>query len=245
MVKVFGESNLGKVRTTNEDFIYLSNEPIGILPNLYVVADGMGGHKAGEVASSLAVNSFIDYISKAKINSDKDIMNSMTKAIYHTNDVVFKMSKQHLEYLGMGTTFLACCVFDKNIYCVHIGDSRIYLISDTSIIQKSIDHTYVEELLKLGKIKFSEVKNHPQKNIITRAIGIEKNITPDVFSSSYEHYKYFLLCSDGLVNVLSDKIIFDIIQLEFDVEQKVHKLIEEANNCGGFDNISVILGRIN
>jgi protein phosphatase len=245
-MNAFGKSDIGKLRDSNEDFIYINNKNIGQLKNLYVVADGMGGCNAGEVASELSVKSFVDYVSREnKYNEENtDILNILANAICHANKVVFEKSQNDLDCSGMGTTFSACCVLNKKLYCLHIGDSRIYLINNSKIKQVSEDHTYVAELLRAGKIKKEQVKNHPKRNIIMRAVGIAEAIEPDTFIINCEPDDYFLICSDGLNTMLDDEKIFEIINLNLNLKEKVLKLIETANDYGGYDNISVILGKV-
>lgn len=237
----FGKSDKGKVRGNNEDYIYLNDNKIGVLPNLYVVSDGMGGHKAGEIASNIAVNSFVNYVIENKFADNEGILDFLVNAIDYANKVVYKKSQIDLECRGMGATLSACTFVNKKIYSVHVGDSRIYYVGKSEIKQLSIDHTYVNEMVRTGRLTLKQAENHPQKNIITRAIGIDKNIEVDAFVAHYNFDDCFLICSDGLVSMLDDGKIFDIIKNNCTAENKVLKLVESANENGGFDNISVIL----
>lgn len=258
------KTDTGKVRSLNEDSIFSSDENIGTLENLYIVADGMGGHKAGEVASSLAIKSFIDYVKNNYCQDKNLVLDFLVNAAAHANDIVYEKSKTDPECSGMGTTLSACTFVDKKIYCVHVGDSRIYLANnDIDFKQLSIDHTYVNEMLRTGKINSEQAKSHPQKNVITRAVGIEKNLNIDAFVVPIDINidNYCLICSDGLSSVLDDKEIFDLVldknlDLNLDsntdinknlaakksvLENKVDELVYLANKKGGYDNISVIL----
>ena len=170
----FGKSDTGKVRDINEDFIYVNDEKVGSLPNLYIVSDGMGGHKAGEIASSLAVNSFLDYVKNNTFANDDEILDFLVNAIDYANKMVYEKSISDIKCNGMGATFSVCTFVNNKIYAAHVGDSRIYLINK-QIHQLSIDHTYVNEMVRVGKITQRQAKHHPQKNIITRAVGINEN----------------------------------------------------------------------
>jgi Serine/threonine protein phosphatase len=235
----FGKSDTGKVRDINEDFIYVNDEKVGSLPNLYIVSDGMGGHKAGEIASSLAVNSFLDYVKNNTFANDDEILDFLVNAIDYANKMVYEKSISDIKCNGMGATFSVCTFVNNKIYAAHVGDSRIYLINK-QIHQLSIDHTYVNEMVRVGKITQRQAKHHPQKNIITRAVGINENIEVDAFVEPYNQNDFVLICSDGLTSMLDDKEIFDTIKNN-DLKSSIIKFIERANEKGGYDNISVIL----
>ncbi len=237
----FGKSDVGLTRYINEDFIYARDEQIGPLPNLYIVSDGMGGHKAGEIASAMAVNSFVEFI--LNHNADGEILDLIVNAINYANKAVYEKSRLDIECRGMGTTFSVCTIIDNKIYAAHVGDSRIYLVNNQRIKQISIDHTYVNEMVRMGKITPEQAKIHPQKNIITRALGINDKIACDAFVEPMSLNDYVLICSDGLTSMLDDKEIFDTINDGggYDLENKVSKCIQIANEKGGYDNISVIL----
>ena len=238
----FGKSDTGRVRDINEDFIFLSDEKIGQLSNLYIVSDGMGGHKAGEIASSLAVNSFVDYVANNFFSNDSEILDFLVNGIDYANKMVYEKSKLDIECAGMGATFSACTFANNKVYAVHVGDSRIYLMDNDKLRQLSIDHTYVNEMLRVGKITEDQAKHHPQKNIITRAVGINKNIEVDAFIEPYNKNDFVLIFSDGLTSMLDDKEIFDTMKNNgYDLNNSVLEFINGANEKGGYDNISVIL----
>ena len=245
----FGKTDIGIVREKNEDNIFFSDEKIGDLNNLYIICDGMGGHKAGDVASKMAIKSFLEYVKKNKCDNRDMILDFLVSAGNYANKIVYEESQKNLSHNGMGTTLTACCVIDKKIYCLHAGDSRIYLINDFELKQLSCDHSYINEMLKSGEITHEQAKNHPTRNIITKAVGTEEKIKFDAFIVNLDLSKKncLLMCSDGLNCVLDDKEIFDLIEINnFDLdkiflERKVNELIKMANQKGGFDNISVIL----
>ncbi len=253
-MKSFGKSVTGLVRGNNEDTIFVSESNVGALPNLFIVADGMGGHHAGEIASSYSVAAFCDYVKK-NINDSDDFLNNkndsdkileIEKAINYANKSVLDKSLKITELSGMGTTFLAASIFEDNILIANVGDCRLYSIQST-IEQITIDHSYVMELVRLGKITEDEAKHHSQKNILTRALGTENNLKVDTLLINKPKTGYILLCSDGLTNMLSDDEIFQIVTDKklnnegSELELKVNLLIDSANEKGGYDNISVII----
>jgi len=240
-----GKTDIGRVRSANQDFIYINNKNIGMLPNLYVIADGMGGHKAGEVASKIAVECFVSYINQKKILDHKEnILDILVSAFSYANRAVCVKSRDNFNCAGMGTTLSACCVLDKKLYAIHVGDSRIYLINKF-IKQISCDHSYVNDLVRSGKISLQEARTHPNRNIITRAIGTNDDVLADAFVTELQNENYFLICSDGLNSMLEDQEMLEIINSDLNLENKVMNLIDHANINGGLDNISVILGEIN
>ncbi|MDR1150223.1 MAG: Stp1/IreP family PP2C-type Ser/Thr phosphatase [Clostridiales bacterium] len=243
MIKAYGKSDIGLVREKNEDFIFVSETQIGILENLFIISDGMGGCNAGEIASEYSILFFIEYIKKNRIHklNDKEILDLLKNALNYANNKVFEASCNNHRLNGMGATFSGTTFFEENFYFVHVGDSRIYFIDSDNIKQISIDHTYVNELLQAGKINKSEAKNHPKKNIITRAVGTKKNIEIDVFKLKSKKNK-ILMCSDGLTNCLNDKEIFNIVDKnKNNINKSLNELIDKSKLNGGYDNISVIL----
>lgn len=234
-----GKSDIGKVRTNNEDSIFVSNEKIGSLPNLYIVADGMGGHNAGEVASSLAIDFFIKFINNYKGNMT--IETALLQGAKTANREVYTLSVENVTQSGMGTTFTVCVVDNERLYFAHIGDSRLYLVSKSGIAQISEDHTFVNEMFKSGELTQSQAQNHPRRNMLTRALGTEDDTEVDIGCMAISEEQSILICSDGLTNMLSDKEIFKLMNEETDNSVRISKLIETANNNGGFDNISVII----
>lgn len=242
-----GKVDIGKRRTRNEDSIFVSNEPIGILPNLLIVADGMGGHRAGGVASNLAITSFCDYIKNHEnidIRTREDITILLRLGIRHANQIVYEKSKTDEDYAGMGTTLTVATVIGDIVYLAHVGDTRLYLINDKSIFQATTDHSLVQEMLAQGYITESEIKAHPQRHIITRAVGTYAKVKVDTLIYDLSKVKYILLCSDGLTSMLSNEEMHNIIKVnEAEMEQMINDLIEAANEKGGLDNIAVVIAK--
>lgn len=237
----FGKTDIGRRRELNEDSIFVSNIPVGELPNLYIVADGMGGHNAGEIASSLSVEYFCEFISNNSLKDD-EILDTIVGGVKYANDKVYQESLKNESYSNMGTTFLASVIKNDRIYIAHVGDCRLYKSNNNEMLQITTDHTYVMEMLKAGEISFDEAQNNPKSNIITRAVGVDSDVNVDGLFCDISENDRIILCSDGLYGMLTDKEIFDIISdTRFSVEEKVGRLIESALSNGGKDNISVIV----
>ncbi len=231
----------GMKREINQDFVFESEEPIGKLPNLFVLADGMGGHKAGEYASQYSVSTFIDSIRKT--TSDLPIA-IIDKAIKDTNMAIVEKANSNEELKGMGTTFVVATICDDQLYVANVGDSRLYIIGN-DIKQVTKDHSLVEEMVAEGKIERRDTRSHPNKHIITRAIGVNNEITPDFFEVTLREDEVILMCSDGLSNMLNDQEILDIVLNNIDdLDKVVEKLVDEANEHGGKDNISIIIVKL-
>ncbi len=233
-----GKTDVGINRTQNQDCIFYSDEPVGPLPNLYVVADGMGGHKAGDVASKTAIECVTEYISESTTTNPISLL---LRAIIYANDKVLKMAHENEDYRGMGTTLVAVTCADGMLFAANVGDSRLYIINN-DIKQISMDHSLVEELIRSGRIDRNKGRNHPEKNIITKAIGIEANIVPDFFEVKMLPEDRILLCSDGLSNMVeNDEIKEIVLEGGDDLSAITDKLIERANYYGGKDNISAVI----
>lgn len=237
-MRAYGMTDIGKKRVVNQDNIYVSTTPVGNLPNLFVVADGMGGHKAGDFASRFATDVVIESIQS---NKDTHIVSILTKAVNDANTQVFKKSESAENYKGMGTTLVIATIVDNELITTNVGDSRLYLIEGDSIFQITEDHSLVAEMVRLGQIDKSEAKERPDKNIITRAIGTNDYIQADFFTNKLENNDYVLLCSDGLTNMLDDDEILAVIKSDISLEDKTSNLIDMANQKGGKDNIAVII----
>ena len=237
-MRAYGMTDIGKKRVVNQDNIFVSTTQVGNLPNLFVVADGMGGHKAGDYASRFATDSVIESI---KSNTDTNTISIITKAVNDANIQVYKKSLENEDFRGMGTTLVIATVVDNELITANVGDSRLYLIKNDSIMQITEDHSLVAEMVRLGQIDQQEAKTRPDKNIITRAIGISDYTHADFFRNRLEGSDCVLLCSDGLSNMLEDSEMLMVVR-EFDSpENKASGLIELANRKGGRDNISVII----
>lgn len=238
-MKVYYETNKGLMRENNEDnFIVEESDRY----NLYAVADGMGGHKAGEVASSIAIETIRDIFIKSSSNVDFKAPAFIIESIEAANKKVREEALCKDECSGMGTTItMAVIDLELNIvYIANVGDSRAYLIKDNEIIQITEDHTYVHELLKDGRITIEEAKHHPKRNVITRAVGSEEYVQADIFEIELSNDDIILLCTDGLTTHLTDKEILSIIK-EFGCAESVQRLIKLANDNGGTDNITIII----
>lgn len=240
MLTCFSITDIGKKRKINQDYICAKTEPVGNLSNLFIVADGMGGHAAGDYASRTAVEAMLEYI---KASFERNTITLLSQAVETANNVVYAMSRADKDFEGMGTTVVAATFVGRYLQAINVGDSRVYVISGDEIRQVSVDHSLVEEMIKSGSIAREQARNHPEKNIITRAVGIKNSVDVDVFSEELKSGDYVLLCSDGLTNMVPDEDIVAIINGATDVEDATEKLIAAANDEGGKDNISAVLVR--
>lgn len=238
-MKIYAKTDIGKIRDTNQDCYYipLSGEEF----KLYIIADGMGGYAGGEVASNLAVftakNYILENIEKdEKPDNIREIINS---AFDETNRIIYAKAKHSEELEEMGTTLDICLIYNNIIYIGHIGDSRIYKISNKNIEQLTTDHSYVQKLVKEGTITQEEAKNHPKKNMLMKAIGGKEKEEPDIIIEPLEENDCILMCTDGLVNMVDDE---EILKLILNNPEDAHeKLVEMANVKGGIDNITLII----
>ncbi len=249
-----GKTDKGLLRRINQDCIKVISEPVGKLPNLFIIADGMGGHRAGEVASQKAIEYFCEFINSnisesgledTKGHNFNDTLDTIISALTYANNMVFEQSSTNPELSGMGSTLTAVVVGYGKVTIAHVGDSRAYFISEAGITQLTDDHSYVNELLKAGRITAEQARNHPNKNVMTRAVGTDLNVQIDGIVQQLNSTGYILLCSDGLTNMVPDEDIRRIVTekalLGPSLKQKCDNLIHKANHNGGADNISVIL----
>lgn len=236
-MKAYALTDVGKSRSVNQDYVFCSDSPVGILPNLYIVADGMGGHRAGDLASKYAVETFVEQIRNAKGDNPITIISD---AIKYTNSGLISLAASSEDYTGMGTTFVAATIFDNSMYVANIGDSRLYVLSD-EIRQITRDHSLVEEMVTNGTIGREEARTHEKKNVITRAIGGAATVMADFFEVELGNNNVIIMCSDGLSNMIEDRDIAAVAGSDDTVEAKAVKLVEMANDHGGRDNISVII----
>lgn len=236
-MKAYAKTDIGKKRSVNQDYFYCNEGSVGNFQNLLIAADGMGGHRAGDHASKLCVESIVKSISGSIHSTPVTVFD---EAIMTANRVVYEEAMRNPQYEGMGTTVVACALFDKTLYVANIGDSRLYLISD-EIKQITCDHSLVEEMVKNGDITESEARIHPQKNIITRALGINDQVRADYFEISVKTSDIVLLCTDGLTNMVEDDDIEYIVKHSSSIDKAVNSLVAKANENGGYDNITVIL----
>lgn len=239
-MKAYAKTDIGSKRTMNQDSVYCNENSVGSFQNLFIVADGMGGHKAGDYASRLCVEKMVESIEKSKSVTPVTILE---EAVTEANSNVLAEAKTNVEYEGMGTTMVACTLQENTLYIANIGDSRLYIIND-DIRQITKDHSWVEEMVKKGEITESQARIHPQKNIITRALGIDETVHADYFEVNVKADDKILMCSDGLTNMVEDDDIEYIVRHSSSVEKAVENLVEKANENGGKDNITVILVQI-
>lgn len=237
MIKSFSVTDIGRKRKLNQDFVYSSDEPVGNLPNVYIVADGMGGHQAGDYASKCTVETMVREIRGC---FEKSPIRILSKAIRIANDQVRKKAREDESLLGMGTTVVAATCLGKYLQVANVGDSRLYIIND-EVRQIIRDHSLVEEMVRMGGIDREAARNHPDKNIITRAIGARDTIEIDFFHEELKSGDIVLMCSDGLTNMLEDEEIGRILRSQGTIEERAEELIEAANQNGGRDNIAVIV----
>ena len=238
-MKTFSKTDVGMVRDVNQDYVFATETSIGNLPNLLVVADGMGGHRAGEYASRLAV----EVLKQELAASTKDGPEAMMKnAITRANERVLEAARQDANLHGMGTTLVVATVIDRTLYFANVGDSRLYLVND-DIKQLSKDHSLVQEMVRLGGINEEEAKYHPDKNIITRAIGAKDELEIDFYEYRLKRGDIILMCTDGLSNMVENEEILHIVKCSRDVVETVEQLIERAKENGGSDNIGVIVSK--
>ena len=239
-VMVFAKSDIGKSREINQDYYYISQDTD--IPRLYILADGMGGYKGGEIASKLATDSVKSYINSnfdENLVEKDEILKLIESAVEYANMVVYEKSKEVPELEGMGTTLEVCLIYNNKAYIGHVGDSRIYRIRKGVIRKLTKDHSYVQQLVEDKKITREEAKTHPKKNMLTKALGCTPYVEPDIRARNFERDDIFIMCSDGLTNMVDDNNICELIMQ--DITTAADKLIENANASGGYDNITVII----
>ena len=236
MLKTFSITDIGRKRKVNQDYIYTSEEPVGNLPNVFIVADGMGGHNAGDYASKVTVETML---AEMQSSFEKNPTLIFRRAIEEANEVIRRRAGEDKKLEGMGTTVVASCM-GRFLQVANVGDSRLYVVN-REIRQITRDHSLVEEMIRMGGLDRADARNHPDKNIITRAVGAEDHVEPDFFTVELREGDTVLMCSDGLTNMLEDEEIRMIISGARDLVEKAERLVEAANANGGRDNISVIL----
>ena len=219
--------------------MFATDETSGNLPNLLVVADGMGGHRAGDFASRFTVEVLAEEVQNSKETHPEQILGN---AIQTANERLMEEAAKDSRLEGMGTTLVAATILDHVLYFANVGDSRLYLINK-EIRQLSKDHSMVEEMVRLGGLTEEEAKHHPDKNIITRAMGVKDKVEPDFFEYRLKGGDTILMCSDGLTNMVDDDEIFQIVKSARDIVEAVETLIQRANENGGSDNIGIVLAQ--
>lgn len=236
-MKTFSMTDVGRIRQINQDFIFTSENQVGKLPNLFIVADGMGGHNAGDFASRYTVETVVDLIRQSE---EKEVVTIIKKAVEQANSMLIEKASADEQLAGMGTTLVLCTIEGNEACVANVGDSRLYLLND-EIRQITKDHSLVEEMVRMGELEPENAKMHPNKNIITRAIGAVEEVTVDFFTVPLQSGDKILMCSDGLSNMLEDDEIRMIVDRQQDLVDGVQTLISRANQNGGKDNIAVIL----
>ncbi len=242
MLKTFSITDIGRKRKLNQDYVYSSEQQVGHLSNLFLVADGMGGHNAGDYASRVTVETVVEKVSSS---SETDPTRILDEAIQAANKLVRQRAAFFPWLEGMGTTLVAATCEGKSLFVANVGDSRLYVANSKGIRQVTRDHSWVEEMVRRGELNREDARCHPDKNIITRAVGAEETVNVDFFTVQLEEGDEILMCTDGLTNMLEDEEIRMILDGARDTVEKAQELVKAANEHGGRDNISVILIGVN
>ena len=239
-MKTFSITDAGAIREMNQDFYFSSDTAVGNLPNLFIVADGMGGHKAGDYASRYTIERVVASVSR---NAGDEPVSIIKEAINKANELLVAESREDEAKRGMGTTLVVGTIIGNKLFVANIGDSRLYIVGGTEQIRQiTRDHSLVQEMVRMGEITAEEARNHPDKNIITRALGAERTVDIDFFDLKLEPDSTILMCSDGLSNMVEDDRIGEIISdTDRDLQERGQALISEANRNGGKDNIAIVL----
>ncbi len=236
------ESDIGLKRAINEDRVAFLTRPDQF--KLAVLADGMGGHNAGDVASEMAITemeTLFHQAETAQLTSLETREQWLRDAVSHINDKIYRYALSHEGCQGMGTTLITALIDDKECLISHVGDSRVYHFTDKDVTLVTRDHSYVNILIESGEISEEEAQHHPQKNFILKALGTEKSIEPDFYHVTLLDDSYLLICSDGLSNKMTTTEMVAILTLPMTLKEKGQKLVRLANDSGGEDNISLIL----
>lgn len=233
------QSDIGKRRNMNQDYTNVFTNQSGM--DLAILADGMGGHLAGDVASKMAVDGLGAAWSTSTISQPDKASEWFEQAIQKVNEAIYQEGTAHPEMQGMGTTIVSTALLNEKFVLAHVGDSRAYLIHEDQLRQLTDDHSLVNELLKSGEITAEMAAVHPQKNVLTRSVGIAGTIKTDISEHECQSNDYLLLCSDGLTNMVSEEAILTIVASDQSLEDKTKQLINAANEAGGADNITVLL----
>lgn len=239
-MKAFARSDIGKVREMNQDNFYIADQNDSV--KLFIIADGMGGYKGGEIASKLAIDSSKNYIlnnfEEAKKDKEK-IIELLRSAIEYANMVIYEKSKEIEALNSMGTTIDICLIHSGRAYIGHVGDSRVYRLRKEIFRKLTTDHSYVEQLLKQGNITKEEAYNHPKKNMLTKALGCTAFVEPDILVRGFQKNDILLMCTDGLTNMIKENQICQIIKE--DPEKATENLVNKAIEFGGLDNITAVI----
>lgn len=240
-MRILAKSDIGRAREMNQDSYYASDLEKDEL-KLYILADGMGGYKGGEIASSVAVTSAKTYINNnfKKVKKDREsILNLLRDAVEYANMMVYEKSQEDVELHDMGTTLDVCLLYNNKVFIGHVGDSRVYRIRKNIIRKITTDHSYVEKLVREGTITKEEAYNHPKKNMLMKALGTNSLVEPDVICKGFLKDDILLMCSDGLTNMIRENEIYNLLLKN--PENPEEALIKRANDLGGYDNITTII----
>jgi protein phosphatase len=248
-----GMTDVGSARDHNEDDFYLSEGEEA----LCVVADGMGGHRSGEVASAMAIKAIVEFYRETLTDDDvgdETIVDGerewtideyrLVQAIRAANKAVFQAASESELYRGMGTTIVSGYFAEGAVYLAHIGDSRAYRLRDGQLVQQTEDHSLANEYVRMGILAAEDVEHFPYKNVITRACGLTDDVEVDIARHEVAPGDLFVLCSDGLTDMVPDRELIEIIKDHDDLEALCRDLVERANANGGADNITVVLARV-
>ncbi|MGX6962705.1 Stp1/IreP family PP2C-type Ser/Thr phosphatase [Vagococcus xieshaowenii] len=238
-MKVAFQTNVGKKRSSNQDSVglYINQKNIA----LAIVADGMGGHQAGDIASQLTVSQLGDAWEQTDIDDEELATSWLNVEIQRLNHLIYEEGIQFPERVGMGTTIVAAVVIDKRVILFNVGDSRSYRVRGDVISQLTEDHSLVNELVKTGEISKEEAQQHPRRNVLTRSLGLPTDVEIDSVTVDLLLNDYIILCTDGLSNMVPDERMLRVVSSEMTLKKKVTTLIEIANEAGGKDNITVLL----
>mgnify|MGYP000484362234 CR=1 FL=1 len=237
-MKTFSMTHVGQRRETNQDYMYTSETSVGRLPDLFLVADGMGGHAAGDYASRFTVEKIVEYVTESE---ESEPVTVLGEAVRYANEHLLAEANADASKAGMGTTIVAAVVVGDKLYTANVGDSRLYVINQERITQITRDHSLVEEMVRLGEMDKEDAKVHPDKNIITRAIGAKADVEVDFYEHRLKRGDIILMCTDGLSNMVEDEELFHIVQGSRDIVEAGEMLVEAAKENGGTDNIGVVL----
>ena len=236
-VKTYSITDTGALREMNQDYFFASDDPVGNLPNLYIVADGMGGHKAGDYASRYTTQRVVASVSR---DPGEEPVSIIKEAINTANKILIEEAAEDESKQGMGTTLVVASIIDGKLYVANVGDSRLYIVND-NIRQVTRDHSLVAEMVRLGEVDVAAAREHPDKNIITRAIGAKENVEADFFEVELQEGDRIVICTDGLTNMVEDEVIRNIVSCDISIEEKTELLVKTANQNGGRDNITVMI----
>lgn len=238
-MKAYSVTDVGKNRQVNQDYVFCEEDAVGSLPNLFLVADGMGGHQGGGFASRYCVETIV---SAVRGSSGPSVVAILREAIRTANSRIRRKAEENAELYGMGTTVVAATISGGTLYVANVGDSRLYVHSGGVLRQITEDHSLVEAMIRNGELERRAARFHPNKNIITRALGGQPEIEVDFFEVSLDPDDRILMCSDGLSNMIDDEEIEEILgRYEGDLETAARYLVQRANDYGGKDNIAVVV----